>query len=506
MDGLLRVTIKRHKVFLTILFIASLLVRLLFFYAFLHNNPLQLSFDSGHYHDVACALSNGNGFTNADGSAHCYRLPGYPVFLALLYACGDTNVTLALLVQIVLASLIPILIFLLSLLVFPQATTIAFLASAVSAVHVGFVTFAGLVMSETLFAFFFLLFLIFFLYAMRDCSWRVMAGAGLMLGCASLIRPVGVWIVVLSILFIFLCKCLGSHPSIRFATQITQGERGVRNPFVVSVLRDPVPSESRDEGRVKCIEPYERRSKFVAAGMLCATWLLVVSMWLARNWFIAGGLFLHTLPGPHFLNHGASRVVMTAQHISYQQAQRQIYAEYEALLAHERAVKHRALHEYERSAIAEHYAIGIMFSHPLQTMQLCCINMVKTVLSLYSSELLCIDSGGQLPPYDTQRSWKSMLMRFLWPSVHNRMIAWVIYVELLMHFFIMMGVLGWLVHTLRRRKKVTPTLWYLWCVSAVLIGLSCVCGYARLRLPIEPFFIMLAVSFWMNGAMGKRVE
>jgi hypothetical protein len=67
----------------------------------------------------------------------------------------------------------------------------------------------------------------------------------------------------------------------------------------------------------------------------------------------------------------------------------------------------------------------------------------KTMFSLYSSEFLFIDSGGYLPPYDTRRGYTDMVMRFIHPSVTNRLVAHCIYWELLLHpLLITLGVLG----------------------------------------------------------------
>jgi len=72
--------LKNEKKFLFFLFILSLFIRILFFQIFEKNNPYQLIFDSGHYHNVAVNISQGKGISNNDGSPHFYRLPGYPLF------------------------------------------------------------------------------------------------------------------------------------------------------------------------------------------------------------------------------------------------------------------------------------------------------------------------------------------------------------------------------------------------------------------------------------------
>jgi hypothetical protein len=93
---------KQERYFLLSLFIVSLLARLFFYLVFLKNNPCVLTFDSGQYHAIAKSLIEGNGF-----ASQLYRLPGYPLFLALGYSLFGFNVHKFLLMQIFLASFLP---------------------------------------------------------------------------------------------------------------------------------------------------------------------------------------------------------------------------------------------------------------------------------------------------------------------------------------------------------------------------------------------------------------
>jgi hypothetical protein len=189
---------------------------------------------------------------------------------------------------------------------------------------------------------------------------------------------------------------------------------------------------------------------------------------------------------------------------------------------------------------------------------------------LYSSELLCIDSGGKLPPYKTDRGVKDLVMRFLCPEVNDKRIVGIIYVEIMMHLFILLGLLGfgvecviyearsinpfvvsvlhsssersrmYRIHELLKRKMIKLGSWIRYILlrcatqnthherdihnliydthhlknllqvtivaigfTIIFVGLSSLCGFARLRLPIEPFFIMLSLMFWMK-ILGKE--
>jgi hypothetical protein len=429
---------KKNLVFVLILFAVSLLVRLLFYQAFLRNNSMQLSFDSGQYHGVAVNISNGRGITNADGSPHFYRLPGYPLFLSMCYSVLGTDVDKTMHTQIVLASCIPALVFFLGLQWFPAWPAVAYGVGVVAAIAPGFVILSGLVFSETLFMLFFLLFLLFLF------SQRCLFCAGTFVGAASLVRPVGLWLFVLVIGILF---------------------------FTL----------------------HEQRLRKIA--LFFCGWFLFVGLWLLRNFLLAGAIFLHTLSGPHILNHGATRVYMQAHNTTYEAAK---YVMNQKL--DECVVRHSSKNdEYQHCVLQEQLAVKMLLCYPWQTIKLCVANALKTVMSLYSSELLFIDSGGQLPPYDEQRSVTSMVMRFLKPQVHNHSILYVIYFEMILHALLLCGVIGFM--WVWRKNIVTYVPIIL--LIVLFVSLSCICGFARLRLPIEPFFIMLAMAFWMQVARGK---
>ncbi len=57
--------------------------------------PAGLVSDADYYHGHALALMNGNGYTNADGSPAILWMPGWPAFLAGLYAIFGPAVRVA---------------------------------------------------------------------------------------------------------------------------------------------------------------------------------------------------------------------------------------------------------------------------------------------------------------------------------------------------------------------------------------------------------------------------
>ncbi len=150
---------QNQKYFLVGLFCLSFIIRLIFLNLFLADNPCQLMYDSAHYHNPAVSLVQGKGFAVGD-KPYFYRLPGYPLFLASCYKVFGLDVRSTLMVQLLLASLIPLLIFFLAQALFPKKTLIAWLAASCAVIHPGLLIFSGLVMTETLFVLFFTFFLL----------------------------------------------------------------------------------------------------------------------------------------------------------------------------------------------------------------------------------------------------------------------------------------------------------------------------------------------------------
>jgi hypothetical protein len=425
---------KQDRKFLWFLSCLSLIIRLFFNYFFLADNPCQLMYDSAQYHAVATALTDGNGFTNPDQSPHFYRLPGYPIFLGTVYAIFGVNPVYAMIIQIIFSSLIPLLVYMLFLLFFPGAVLGARIAGLLASVHIGFLIFSGLVMTETFFLVFFLLFCCMFFSDDRSLF------AGIFLGLASLFRPVGHYLVVVTLVLMV-----------------------IRSQKIRNML------------------------------WLLAGWVFVVAPWLIRNVLLTGSLFFHSLSGPHFLNHGAVRVVMAHNKISYDQAKVRVINDYETLLSLQKV----PLDEPMCSRIAEKFAFKIMCAHPVESIKLFVLNMLKTVFSLYSSELLMIDSRGSLPPYEHNRSFFGMLKKFLVPKVNNAWIIAVIYGEMLFFLLMLFATLHYLVGALFNRKRflqILPIILF----SALFVGLSCVCGFARLRITLEPFLLIFTAYFLYN--------
>ena len=433
---------KRYARPLVGIFLAALLVRLLFFFFFLIDNPCQLLFDSGHYHAMALHLLKQGAFCDVQGVHDFYRLPGYPFFLAACYWLFGPSPVAALLVQLVLAACIPVQVWYLVQSIIKARTWPAWWAAGIAVLHAGLVIFSGLVMTETLFTLLFLGALQAVVALWHAPGWRAAMLAGLLLGACNLVRP---------LVFV---------------------------PWVVALL-------------LAALLNAAWRHRVMHATLFLAGWALPVGCWLLRNWLLTGFWFLHTLSGPHLLNHGAARVYAMAHQVPHEQAQRAVQAVVPRLAAatpQEELVKQAMVTEATASAILQEY--------PLQTLKLALLNVAKTVGALYSAELLCIDSGGQLPSYDGSCNLWRRAQRFLFPTTNSAAVRMICWLEIIYQVLFLIGVVGFVLTRPWWSERLRLHVLLLGICMAML-ATTAICGFARLRLPIEPILIMVALEFYM---------
>lgn len=493
-----------RKRFLIFLFLFSLLIRSLVFHFYLSKNENFWQVDSTTYHQVANCIASGCGISYKENKPCFYRLPGYPLFLSIFYyfqrVCpAKPWRSGALWFQIFLASLIPILIFFLSLSLFPTNLLLAKLSSIYSAVHLGFVLYSGFFMSESLFLFFFLLFAIFFfnnnvagistpvLPACPAKPWRSgehVEGfnrtgsfflSGLFLGLASLVRPVGQYFIILSIALIFL-------------------------PLVLSFDKLRMLGVSKDK---------KIRSSF----LLFLGWVIPVSFWLIRNYMLLGHIFFHTLPGGHFLYLSASRVAMHEQNCTYWQARQNLQEESTSLIKVKEQELKRPLNEIEHCKVLEGLAVKYFIKHPGLAVKNWFTDMMRTTLSLYSAELIYLyNDRKEIDYFNKKRTTWDMFRRYLFPDVDSKLIKVILFFEVLFFFFVLLGFASGVIKVLFLffvylfgLKKLTQEQFNgisVWLKASCFVGLfillSLSGGYARMRLPAEPFLIILAFSFWLD--------
>ncbi len=476
---------RSNKLFLISLFALSLLARVLFFGGYLSQNNRFSHDDSPQYAMMADQLAAGQGYNDTDGTPYVYRLPGYPFFLSMCYNVFGQDPARALWVQVVLSCFIPILIFFLALALFPGFLLLAKAAALWSALGIGFVLYAGSLLTESLFLLFFLSFLILFftrLYTklgkhdatpmLNYCPEPACEGpsyvelfhdtqlhstaapvsllspglftAGLLLGAASLIRPVGHYVLVLSLLWIIVTR--------------------------VSVIRKSL--------------------------SLVLGWSLVVLPWLVRNYMVFGALAFHSLPGPHFLTLSASRVVMQVQDIGFEKAKKLVNKEADVAIAARAEVLGRELNELERTQQQVRTAVGYFWQHPLQAAKNWATDIMRTALSLHSSFFMHHEQEGkEIRYFSRSRTIASLFKRHLLPTGVPWWVVVLIWLEMLMYGLLLLGIAEGVVYAIRTNKY-----WYEFLLSGsyitLFVGIGLAGGYARMRLPVEGLIIILGLFYW----------
>jgi len=443
--------VKDHKTFLFFLFLFSLLTRVLVFEFFLSKERRYFDYDSDVYNNVALNIAENKGLVNDDGSPHFYRVPGYSFFLSTVYRICGVNEVVAMWLQVFFASFIPLLIFFLSMVLFPGYVLLAKTVSIYSVIHMGYLLFSGLMMTETFFSLFFLLFLIFFFS-------EKLFFAGCFLGLVSLIRPVGHYLIWL-LLVMILCSRGGMLYRVK-----------------------------------KC-------------GIFFGSWLFVVGGWLLRNYLLTGCIFFHTLPGVHFLRYAAIPIDMQVNKTSYEESEKKLFKKERGdLIKEAEEKKRRPLYEIEQCNLAQKLAVKYLLKYPFLSIKRALWQMTKTLISPYSLLFnnLYKNKGMYFLRYRRSKSaWKDLWERFLFPVVfNNNLIQAIVWIEKLLIYFILIGFFGFLflsffdIHLLAVTLKIIP-------IICFFIIITFAFGFERLRIPIEPLLMLGAGYFWLHVG-GKR--
>lgn len=437
--------------FLLSLFACAVMLRLAVFIGYLAHENRYWQVDSHTYHQVATQLARGNGFINADGSAHFYRVPGYAFFLASCYRlCGEVKER-ALLMQVVISSFIPLIMYWVTLIFFPGNFLLARLVGIVITFHLGLVLYAGFMMTETLFIIFLLvgLGLLFKALMARRYALFLAFASGCMLGGASLIRPVGHYLMAV-------CFCVIAGRLFRwswFRLMLVQG----------------------------------------------FGWLLVVSGWLLRNYLLTGTIFFHTLPGGHFLYLSAARVAMQVHKVDYQQARAMLEQQMRAKIISCEQAYGRKLLEIESCHLHEQLAKHYFLLSPMRTLQCWMTDIIRASCSLYSAELLFIASGRSSVAYfDREHGLWTMVKRYLYPNTDSMWLRCLVYAEIIFYIFLLMGFCRCLALAFFYQGAARVMVSQVMPFVALFIVIALAGGYARMRLPIEPLMILVSSYGWLS--------
>ncbi|MGD8822230.1 MAG: glycosyltransferase family 39 protein [Anaerolineales bacterium] len=180
-----------NKRTILILFIVILVVRLSLAAVIAGDEEAAMSNDSYGYLSLADNLVyHGQYFIDDGTNIDYFRTPGYPFFLALIFWIFGRHLWLVALIQLGLSSLTAWLLYLIGRRWL--SPTIGLLAGLVLALLPNTAAWSLLVLSETLFTLLMVSGLYFLLKYIDDPRASAAALVGLLLGCAIMVRPIGI--------------------------------------------------------------------------------------------------------------------------------------------------------------------------------------------------------------------------------------------------------------------------------------------------------------------------
>ena len=237
---------------------------------------------------------------------------------------------------------------------------------------------------------------------------------------------------------------------------------------------------------------FTQREKIKATGFLFLGWVSVVGWWLVRNYMLTGFLFFHTLPGLHFLQYPAVHAIMGYPNFgdtAYFETKKKVLAEWQDLVKEQELAEQRTLNEYERYAVAEQLAVSHLKQRPLVAIKNGITQMVRSCCTLYSSLLLYVPAG---TVYEKDASLWFKIKLYISPKTHEPWIAWLVYWEVLYFFFMLVGLLVFFIELLWNKTYRILAL-KVFLIIGLFIFITFGYGCARLRLPIEPILMILAL-------------
>ncbi|MBF0196328.1 MAG: glycosyltransferase family 39 protein [Planctomycetes bacterium] len=237
--------------------------------------------DSQSYLDVAETLKSDGQFSLSPDHLHIpnvTRTPGYPVFILLATLLGSFSSSAVILCQFILQSLMLILIWKISVMLFSQKQ--AFWACFFYVLDLSSHTSSFLLLTEVLFTAFFLLSLLFALkYLKTQSESRWGALAFLTLAMATLVRPISYYL-----LFVMLAILIWYELNLQHS--------------VMAAFRRVV--------------------------LVCLPCILLLGFWQIRNYSVSGSCELSRIVGVNLLYYRAAGVIAQKESIPFEKAQEKL--------------------------------------------------------------------------------------------------------------------------------------------------------------------------------------
>jgi 4-amino-4-deoxy-L-arabinose transferase-like glycosyltransferase len=183
--------------------------------------------DDVQFNRLAMRLADGTGYVNDRGQPTSFRAPGYPLFLAGIYAVGGTHPPLVYVVNSLLGALSCVLTYLVARELVPE--NLARWAGAFASVYLGHIYFATYYISENLFVPCLAIGVLLVVRYLKDGTWWYLILAGLVLGYATLTRP-------LALLLVFILPAIMAGTGLRKQRAVVVPGIAFATAFLVVIL------------------------------------------------------------------------------------------------------------------------------------------------------------------------------------------------------------------------------------------------------------------------------
>ncbi len=189
-----------------LIFLLSIILQSIFMFSYRNLSPIQG--DGREYQVLALNLLEKHAYVGyiSDDDANVRRPPGYPVFIAFIYKLFGNKIINLQIAQMILIGISCVLVYLLGIKI--SAETLAFWAGFFSAVNTIMIPLSYYIMSESLMIFFVTLILYLTISLIRNVNLLGSIICGVVLGLATLIRPIVMFLpLVIICLIYYLTKC-----------------------------------------------------------------------------------------------------------------------------------------------------------------------------------------------------------------------------------------------------------------------------------------------------------
>ena len=515
---------------LILLTLCAFIIRAAVFFFYVQHEQRYCQPDTPDYHISGISLCLGKGMVRyGTPFPFFWRAPGYPWYLSHFFRWhGLTNLGIdantathksALWVQIALASTVPAILFVLALLL-TGSFFIAWLTAGITTIHPGFVLASTFLLTEGITLIFFFLFLIFFYKSFKA------------LGEPTFGNPT------------FGNQTLGESPSDKSPSseltsnkpilgKQTHNKQTIGNPrtllphhwllnAILAGLSLALATWMRPMGEYVAIVASviillfansSFRKKVLLILVLLTTFFAVVSPWYVRNYHLTHKIFFCPMMGAYLNAFIAPRVLRDVQHRPLDDTFRELQQKAGIEIQKDYIKSLGTGLSVVPESIPLRVALPIIWQYPGYAAYEWMKEVMKSTFDLYSWQLValvknCFKSDPleeSLREKTAQCLYKDSLPGTPLP-LFVRIIAWLeaIY-ALLLWIGIFFGFWYFLLRTALNNYAVPErlkSLGGLWLKTGFMIGsllfMTGGFGYARLRLPVEPLLIILALTAWLE--------